>query len=262
MSDIDRYSLSQTTPFTVEDSLDFMESQCIPEPNKMCEFKKIEDRLVKTVDALQEGVGSVDECRQLCLSAPFRCHTFDFYEGVCRLSHHSSVTVTQIEEPYLIMNGSASWERGPCYNVTLDCGANHLVAHLATNKVFNGKVYSRSKPKSCVVDVVNDMNFEISMDYTDPICGVKQAEPGRFTADLVLQHHDQIMTSADLGFALRCSFHLEDQTVAHGIELQVNGQIQSMASESSVVPAPNVTMRITNRSGGDISTAQVKLCFM
>lgn len=69
--------------------------------------------------------------------------------------------------------------------------------------------------------------------------------------------HDQIMTSADMGFALRCSFHLENRSVAHGIELQVSGQIQSMGSESAVVPSPNVSMRITDRVGADINTAQV-----
>lgn len=233
-----------------------MESQCVSEPNRMCEFKKIENRLLKTVDSLHEGVSSLEECRQLCLDAPFRCHTFDF-EGVCRLSHHAMVTVTQVEEPYLIMNGSSSWERGACYNVTLDCLSDHLVAQLSTNKVFNGKIYSKLRPSTCMHDVQDAQSFQLRMDYTDPECGVRQDEPGRFAADLVLQHHDQIVTSADLGFALRCSFHLENRSVAHGVELQVNGRIHPMASESAVVPAPNVTMRITNRIGGEISAAQV-----
>lgn len=226
------------------------------EPNRMCEFRKIENRLLKTVDALYEGIATIEECRQLCLEAPFRCHTFDF-EGVCRLSHHATATVTQVQEPYLQMNGSLSYERGACYNVSLDCRANHMLATLHTNKVFNGKVYARQRPNSCVVDVTESMSFDISLEYADPACGVKQEEAGRFAVDLVLQHHDQIMTSSDLGFALRCAFHLENRSVAHGIELQVNGQIQSMASESAVVPSPNVTMRITDRVGGDINTAQV-----
>jgi hypothetical protein len=258
MSDLDRYSLGQLSRFSPQANIDYMESQCIAEPSKMCEFKKIENRLLKTVDSLHEGVATMEECRQLCLNAPFRCHTFDF-EGVCRLSHHSSITVSQVEEPYLSINGSVSWERGACYNVTLDCQANHLVATLSTNKIFNGKVYARQRPNSCVVDVVENMTFEMKMEYSDPGCGVKQEEPGRFAVDLVLQHHDQIMTSADMGFALRCSFHLENRSVAHGIELQVSGQIQSYASESAVVPSPNVSMRITDRVGADIFTAQVRL---
>jgi len=255
MADIDRYSQSGIS-FIPQPNMDYMESQCVPEPSKMCEFKKIQNRLLKTVDSLVEGVTSLEECRQMCLNAPYRCHTYDF-EGVCRLSHHSSATVTMIEEPYLIMNGTISYERETCYNVTLDCRAHQLVATISTNKVFSGKVYARSKPNSCAVDVKNSLDFEISMDYGDAGCGVRQDEPGRFVTDLVLQHHDLVMTAADLGFALRCSFHLENKSVAHGIELQVNGQIQSMGSESSIVPSPNVTMRITDRIGGEISSAQV-----
>lgn len=256
MSDVDRYGLGILGKFQENETIDYMESQCVVEPNRMCEFRKIENRLLKTVDALYEGIATLDECRQLCLEAPFRCHTFDF-EGVCRLSHHGAATVSHIQEPYLQMNGSLSYERGACYNVSLDCRANNMVAVLHTNKVFNGKIYARQKPNSCVEDVTEALNFEISLEYTDPGCGVKSEEAGQFSVDLVLQHHDQIMTSSDLGFALRCSFHLENRSVAHGIELQVNGQIQSMASESAVVPSPNVTMRITDREGGDINTAQV-----
>ncbi|ODN05285.1 EGF-like domain-containing protein 2, partial [Orchesella cincta] len=256
MSDLDRYGLGVSSRFEAAENTDYMESQCVQEPNRMCEFRKIENRLLKTVDALYEGVATLDECRQLCLEAPFRCHTFDF-EGVCRLSHHATATVTQVQEPYLSMNGSLSYERGACYNVSLDCQANHMLATLHTNKVFNGKVYARQRPNSCVVDITESMTFDMKLEYADPGCGVKQEEAGRFAVDLVLQHHDQIMTSSDLGFALRCSFHLENRSVAHGIELQVNGQIQSMASESAVVPSPNVTMRITDREGGDINTAQV-----
>jgi len=257
MSELDRYSVSSTSPFVANENMDYMESQCVREPKKMCDFKKINNKLLKTVDSLHEGIGSLEECRDLCINAPFRCHTYDF-EGVCRLSHHSSITVASVEEPYLTMNGSTSYEMGSCYNVVLDCHATHLIAKLTTNKIFNGKVYARSRPNSCVMDVDNSLNFEITMEYTDPGCGIKQEAPGRFTTDLVLQHHDQIMTSADMGFNLKCSFDLENKSVSHGVELQVSGQIKSVASESAVVPSPNVSMRITDRVGGDIETAQVR----
>lgn len=260
MAEMDRYTQSGV-PFLPQPNMDYMQSECVAEPSKMCGFRKIQNRLLKTVDALVEGLETVEDCRQKCLHAPFHCHTYDF-EGVCRLSHHSSVTVTQIEEPYLIMNGSVSYERETCYNVSLDCRANQLVATISTDKVFNGKVYARNKPNSCALDVKNSLDFEITMDYADPGCGVKQEEPGRFVTDLVVQHHDLVMTASDFGFALRCSFHLENKTVAHGIELEVSGQIHKMGSESSVVPSPNVVMRITDRVGGDITSAQVRLSFL
>jgi hypothetical protein len=255
MADFDRYS-QPTTPFLQQPNMDYIESQCVPEPNRSCEFKKIENRLLKTVDSLVEGVSSMEECRQLCLNAPYRCHTYDF-EGVCRLSHHSAATVAHIDEPYLEMNGSTSWEKESCYNVSLDCQASKLVAKITTNKVFSGKVYSKAKPNSCFQDVKNTLDFEIEMDYASDHCGVRQTEPGRFETDLILQHHKLVMTASDLGFALRCSFQMENRSISHGIELQVNGLIQSMGTESAIVPSPNVQMLITDRTGGSIGQAQV-----
>ena len=42
----------------------------------------------------------MEACRDLCLTAPYRCHSFDYGdtgERVCRLSHHTSTTLTQIQ---------------------------------------------------------------------------------------------------------------------------------------------------------------------
>lgn len=63
MSDLDRYSLDHLNRFAPLANVEYMESQCVDEPSKMCEFKKIENKLLKTVDSLHEGVGSVEECR-------------------------------------------------------------------------------------------------------------------------------------------------------------------------------------------------------
>lgn len=66
MSDLDRYSLDNAGRFAPLANVEYMESQCVDEPSKMCEFKRIENKLLKTVDSLHEGVASVEECRQLC----------------------------------------------------------------------------------------------------------------------------------------------------------------------------------------------------
>ena len=45
----------------------------------------------------------MEACRDLCLTAPYRCHSFDYGdtgERVCRLSHHTSTTLTQIQVKY------------------------------------------------------------------------------------------------------------------------------------------------------------------
>ena len=55
---------------------------------------------------------------------PLRCHSFDYGDTgsqVCRLSHHSTSTLMQIEEPYLDAVGATTYELGACYNVTVEC---------------------------------------------------------------------------------------------------------------------------------------------
>ena len=61
-------------------------------------------KILKTVDSVYQAIDSREDCEDLCNSAPFRCHSYDYNDTgdfVCRLSHHSAHTLTQIEEPYL-----------------------------------------------------------------------------------------------------------------------------------------------------------------
>lgn len=72
----------------------------------------------------------------------------------------------------------------------------------------------------------------------------------------MFQHHDQIVTSQDVGLSVRCSYNLQNRSVGHGMELQVSGEPDE-SEENAYVLSPTVTMRITDRQGQDIHTAQV-----
>ena len=77
------------------------------------------------------------------ISRLFRCHTYDYGAtgpGICRLSHHSSATLRHIDDPYLLARGAHSYEMGACFNVTIECQANYMVANVAANRMFDGKV--------------------------------------------------------------------------------------------------------------------------
>ena len=81
----------------------------------------------------------------------FRCHTYDFGAtgpGICRLSHHSSATLRHVEDPYLVARGAHSYEMGACFNVTIECQANYMVANVAANRMFDGKVRGRARLQS------------------------------------------------------------------------------------------------------------------
>lgn len=76
--------------------------------------------------------------------------------------------------------------------------------------------------------------------------------------DVVIQHHDTIVTSSDLGLAVACQYDLTNKTVANEVDLGIQGDVKTGLSEEVIVDSPNVAMRITDRSGDDtIASAEV-----
>ncbi|XP_075147335.1 uncharacterized protein LOC142221448 [Haematobia irritans] len=255
LSEMDRITLAGTSAFQSQDGIDYLENNCAEEPNKLCEFKRLSGRILKTVDSVYQDVGSIDECRDLCINSPYRCHSYDFGDTgdmVCRLSHHSRATLSDVQDPYLEVPEAATYELSSCYNVTIECGAGDMVARIRTSKLFDGKVYAKGSPKSCSVDVKSSLEFELKMGYQDLECNVRQQGSGRYMNDVVIQHHDTIVTSSDLGLAVTCQYDLTNKSVSNEVDLGVKGDIEPALSEEVIVDSPNVIMKITSRDGSDI----------
>jgi len=272
LSEMDRHTLPPPSGSTSSRSLlpasngstDYFESNCIVEPNRLCDFKPTKGKILKTVDSVHPDVKTVEGCKEKCVTAPYRCFSFDFGDpanSVCRTSHLDRSSLTHIEEPYLEIPGSVTYELFACYNVSILCRAREMVAQVKTSKLFNGKIYAKSKPNSCVNDVSNTLDFEISMPFHDVMCDVKQVDAGSFANDIIIQHHDMIVTTQDLGLSVHCNYDLSNRSISN-INLEVDGDIEHREGgepyvHSSVVGAPNVTMSITDRNGNGISSAQV-----
>lgn len=97
---MDRLTVAGSNAFQSSKGFDYLENHCVDEPVKLCEFKKLSGRILKTVDSVYQDVGSTEECRELCLNSPFRCHSYDYGDTgdmVCRLSHHSRATLSDIQ---------------------------------------------------------------------------------------------------------------------------------------------------------------------
>lgn len=162
------------------------------------------------------------------------------------------------QNPYLEAPEAATYELSSCYNVSIDCLAGDMVARIQTTKLFNGKVYAKGSPNSCVQDVKSALEFELRMAYDDLECNVKQQGLGRYLNDVVIQHHDTIVTSSDLGLAVTCQYDLTNKTVSNEVDLGVHGDINPVLTEEVVVDSPNVAMKITGRSGSEaVPTAEV-----
>lgn len=253
---MDRITLGGvSSSFKPTENAEYLESNCVEEPTKLCEFKHLSGKILKTVDAVYQDVNSLDECRELCLNAPFKCRSYDFGdtgEMVCRLSHHNRGTLIDIQDPYLDVPEATTHELSGCYNVTIECHAGDMVAKIRTSKLFDGKVYAKGSPNSCAIDVKNSLEFELRMGYQDIECNVRQNGFGRYLNDVVIQHHDMIVTQSDLGLALTCQYDLTNRTVTNDADLGINGEIEASLSEEVIVDSPNVVMRITTRDGNDM----------
>lgn len=71
--------------------------------------------------------------------------------------------------------------------VTIECKASEMVATVSTSTVFNGKVYARSRPNSCVEDIKNSTEFSIALPYNSVDCDVVQEGNALFASNIVIQ---------------------------------------------------------------------------
>lgn len=78
----------------------------------------------------------------------------------------------------------------------------------------------KNKPKSCVNDVYNSLNFNLTMPYNDINCEVQQVNYSRYHKDIVIQHHDLIVTTKDIGLSVHCSYDLTNRTVMNSIRFE------------------------------------------
>ena len=176
---------------------------------------------------------------------------------MCRLSHHSAHTLTQIEDPYLAIEEATTYELTACYNVSIDCFSGDMRANIHTNTLFSGKVYAKGSPLTCVEDIQQTLDFSITFGYNDLDCGVVREREGSYTNDVIIQHHDSIVTSKDIGLSITCEYDLSNKPVANMVDLTITGEITPSIYEESVVDSPNVIMRVADSQGQDTKTAVV-----
>lgn len=269
LSDMDRHSLPSSAlrrRHYVEsqvDSIDYGENNCIQEARGICDFKPVQNRILKTVDSIYQDIKSEPECRKKCLQASYRCHSYDLGDSsnpVCRTSHLDRISLQQIQEPYLEIQGAVSYELDSCYNVTVQCRSREMVARVRTNKLFNGKIYAKNAPLACVNDISNSMDFELNMAFNDNCAIQRSSSSGVFSNEIVLQHNDMIVTNSDMGLNVKCQYDLRNQTVYNNINLDdfMSGREPiDIASQSAVVRSPNISMQILRHDGNQIAQAQV-----
>lgn len=99
--------------------------------------------------------------------------------------------------------------------VDVICEAKEMIAQIKASKLFDGKIYAKSNPNSCVNDVSNSLEFGIVMPFHDLMCDVKQSDQGKFSNDIIIQHHDMVITTKDIGLSINCNYDLSNKSVTN-----------------------------------------------
>ena len=60
---------------------------------------------------------------------------------------------------------------------------------MRTNRVFDGRMYGKTRPNSCTIDVRKSLDFELYLGFNDIDCDVRQVVPGKFATDVIIQVH-------------------------------------------------------------------------
>ena len=95
---MDRHTVAGTGAFTEAVGEEYLENNCVDDPVKLCDFQLLENRIMKTVDSVYQvillpgpnfpstcatsclsltclivqDVPTMEACRDLCLTAPYR----------------------------------------------------------------------------------------------------------------------------------------------------------------------------------------------
>ena len=107
------------------------------------------------------------------------------------------------------------------------------------------------------MDVERKREFSLSIGYSDLNCDIEiNKESGRVGAEIILQHHDKIITSGDIGIYISCLYNMNTSIVYQAMELGEELHNQGYAEEL-MLRSPDIQMRITDQQGKDITTARV-----
>ncbi|KAH9421001.1 hypothetical protein DERP_001442 [Dermatophagoides pteronyssinus] len=258
-----------TIPFTKQ--VHYIENKCIEEPNKFCDLRKIKKFKLKTADLIKMNVNTPSECRELCLSNsvtnPCKSFDFDSSHGICRISHLNEASTSHIIQPYIHDEDAAIFEISTCYNVTVLCQSKKMKIQIETSKLFSGKIYAQNRPRSCMNDILNRLDFELSIPYTDDDytnntadndflqCDTQQPTPGHFTNDIIIQHHDLVLTTKDLALGIFCKFDLHNSSIAQ-IDLKIQGEI-STDKLKGTAKLPELSLHLVDQMGKDIDEVSI-----
>lgn len=79
-------SIGALNSLEAENGTDYMESNCVSDPTKLCDFKSLDGKILKTVDAVYQEVATEQDCKYVQYKPSFP-HTFQTFFLYFSLEH-------------------------------------------------------------------------------------------------------------------------------------------------------------------------------
>jgi len=264
------------------DDVDYLENQCADDPQgrATCDYQEYADQDLGFPD-LQFPATTKEECRRKCdANSAFVCRSFTYFpvESMCKLSADDNLSAGPTALAF--QPGATYYQKAPCVDLTLVCGAKAMTVTLTTDEGFQGKLFAFKNPRGCAARGTGRSETSLTFLYeedesreliADPSqrCGVEREQDGVFSNTVVIQNHPIIQQKGDRAIKLYCYFDTGDKTVTDSYNViadtikpdeieegevgvtDVPGLPTSIVN--STAPSPQVVLRITDAEGNDIS---------
>ncbi|KAG8201938.1 hypothetical protein JTE90_027414 [Oedothorax gibbosus] len=234
--------------------VDYFENNCIEEPRGFCNTKMIKRLKLMLTEKITTGE-SIEDCRQQCYDTKeFVCRSanFDNRQRTCGLSHHTRKSAPQDS---LIQSDTHEFvEISTCFEVSVDCQRDVMMAHVKSNAMFKGKVYTKGKPLSCYSDVSNSLEFSLPISLNGGDCGTVTEEEGKFSNVLVIQSNDHVVTAMDKAIGIHCSYDVGNKTEEVDINITDPGSSDKSRGSPSL---PDLSLHIVDMKGEERETVSL-----
>ncbi|XP_015913359.1 uncharacterized protein [Parasteatoda tepidariorum] len=244
--------------------VDYFENNCISEPRGFCNTKLMKKMKLTLMEKISRGE-SIEDCRQQCYETEeFICRsaTYDPRFRSCGLSHHTRKSTPT--ESLVRSDMNEYLEISTCFDVSVDCKQDRMLAHIQTNALFKGKVYAKGKPMTCATDIDNSLEFTLPISLQNADCGTVSEEEGKFSNVLVIQSNDHVVTAMDKAIGIHCSYDVGNKT--EEIDINITAPISHEKSRGSP-SLPDLSLHIVDMKGeereavslGELLRVQVRM---
>ncbi|XP_055932443.1 uncharacterized protein LOC129962605 [Argiope bruennichi] len=231
--------------------VDYFENNCFEEPRGFCNTKLIKKFKLLLTEKITTGE-SIEDCRQQCYDAEeFICRsvTYDRRFKTCGLSHHTRKSAPS--ESIARSDVHEFLEISTCFQVSVDCRQDIMMAYVRSNALFKGKVYAKGKPMTCSTDISNSVEFSLPISLNGPDCGTVSEEEGKFANVLVIQSNDHVVTAMDKAIGIHCSYDVGNKTEEIDLNITNPGSSDKTRGKPSL---PDLSLHIVDMKGEERET--------